>query len=86
MTARTSHRRHGDGGPATRTPVRVAATPAMGKGLAFASQCGGCGTLVYVPLPPATQGLGACPACSRTDWWPLALPVGPFISSTDDSH
>lgn len=69
-----------------RPPIQIVPTPAMGRGQAFVRQCGGCGTLVYVPWPPASQTLGACSACGRTDWWPRKLPVGPFTAATHEAE
>jgi hypothetical protein len=68
------------------TAVPIVPTPALSRGQAFVRQCGGCGTLVYVPWPPASQTLGACSACGRTDWWPMSLPVGPFPATPRDAE
>jgi hypothetical protein len=66
--------------------IPLVSTPALSRGQAFVRQCGGCGTLVYVPWPPASQTLGACSACGRTDWWPMSLPVGPFPATPREAE
>lgn len=62
----------------------LAPTPAMDRGVAHVRQCGGCGVLIYVPLPPGSQELGECPACGRNEWWDQRLPVGPFGVSREE--
>jgi hypothetical protein len=63
--------------------VPLAPPPALNRGQSFVRQCGGCGTLIHVPLPPASQTLGACSVCERTDWWPQKRPIGPFPGEGD---
>lgn len=68
--------------------VRLEPTEAMRAGLAYLTQCSGCGLLAAVvgglDDEPAPRKLGACPACGCEQWWRQDLPVGPFVGPEPD--
>ena len=68
--------------------MRLEPTEAMRAGLAYLTQCSGCGLLAAVvgglDDEPAPRKLGACPACGCEQWWRQELPVGPFIGPEPD--